>query len=361
MHSSEISLHYLQEELYALINQSLFHFMEKGSLDGIWFWDLNQNENMWISPHFWQILGYRQDEMGHFSSSWKKVLFKEDFAIALEKLNKHVQYPEYPFNRILRYHHKNGSSIWLRCRAMAIYDQNGEATRIIALHNDVTAQMHDKDEFKYYQDEIAKLRQEMQMHSFHDPITNTYAHKGVEQNCKYLIEISKRDGALLSIAMFEIDALEKLSQQHNQERIDKIFKALANVLYNSTRRVDIIGRFDNEKLVVLMTNTSKEDAIMVSKRICKYVHRHPSGGVELTLSCGAATTSLTHQDDTQRSYEQLILLVDEALYHAQKEGNRVQHYEDINIVIPQIEPHNMSKIEKESTKPQDYYEREFYR
>jgi len=354
MQSPQTSPHYLEKELYAFIHQPLFHFLEKGSLDGILFWDLTQQQNMWISPGFWHILGYHHDAMEHLVSNWKAVLFKEDFSTALEKLNKHIQYPEYPFNRLLRYRHKNGSTLWLRCRAMVLHNHDQKPTRMIFLHNDASAQMQDKDEIQYYQNEIAKLRQEMQSQSFLDPLTSIYAHKGVEENCKYLIETSKRDGSLLSVAMFEIDALDQLRAQHEEERTDKIFKALAHALYDSTRRVDIIGRFDGEKFVVLMPNTSKEDATVVSWRICKYIQRHPCGGVDITLSCGVATRSSLLQEDTQTIYEQLILSTDEALHHAKKESNRVQHYDNIHIVIPQIEPQDMSDMD-EQPQYEDYY------
>ncbi len=347
-------LHYLQEELYTLIHQPLFGFIDKGSLDGILFWDLTQQHNMWISSGFWHILGYHHDTMEHLASNWKAVLFKEDLSLALEKLNKHIQYPEYPFNRVLRYRHKNGSTLWLRCRAMVLHNQSQQPTRMIFLHNDVTALMQDKDEIQYYQNEIAKLHQEMQSQSFLDPLTSIYAHKGVEENCKYLIEASKRDGSLLSVAMFEIDAFEQLHQQHDQERIDKILKALAHTLYDSTRRVDIIGRFDSEKFVVLMPNTSKEDAMVVSWRICNSIRRHPCGGVDITLSCGVATRSSLLQEDTQKIYEQLILSTDEALHHAKKESNRVQHYDNIHVTIPQIELQDMGDME-EQPRYEDYY------
>ena len=118
---------------------------------------------------------------------------------------------------------------------MVLHNHDQKPTRMIFLHNDASAQMQDKDEIQYYQNEIAKLRQEMQSQSFLDPLTSIYAHKGVEENCKYLIETSKRDGSLLSVAMFEIDALDQLRAQHEEERIDKIFKALAHALYHAKK------------------------------------------------------------------------------------------------------------------------------
>jgi len=39
--------HYLEEELYQLVqrDRSIFEFLQSGSLDGIWYWDLENPEN----------------------------------------------------------------------------------------------------------------------------------------------------------------------------------------------------------------------------------------------------------------------------------------------------------------------------
>ncbi|MGO1369099.1 hypothetical protein [Senegalia sp. (in: firmicutes)] len=55
---------YLKTELYNLVNNdtSIFEFIQSGSLDGIWYWDLENPENEWMSSKFWEILGYNPDK-----------------------------------------------------------------------------------------------------------------------------------------------------------------------------------------------------------------------------------------------------------------------------------------------------------
>ena len=40
---------YLKKELYDLVktNPSIFDFIQSGSLDGMWYWDLENAENEW--------------------------------------------------------------------------------------------------------------------------------------------------------------------------------------------------------------------------------------------------------------------------------------------------------------------------
>ena len=52
--------HYLEEEFYQKIQKDklIFDFLETNSLDGIWYWDMEKPENEWLSPRFWEVLGY---------------------------------------------------------------------------------------------------------------------------------------------------------------------------------------------------------------------------------------------------------------------------------------------------------------
>ncbi len=67
---------YLKSELYELVktDKSIFEFIQSGSLDGMWYWDLEHMENEWMSPKFWEILGYDPSEKKHLSSEWQDII-----------------------------------------------------------------------------------------------------------------------------------------------------------------------------------------------------------------------------------------------------------------------------------------------
>lgn len=131
---------YLKTELYHLMKHdlSIFEFIQSGSLDGIWYWDLENLENEWMSPKFWETLGYNPDEKKHLASEWQDIIFQEDLGLAVENFNKHCADPESPYDQIVRYKHKNGSTVWIRCRGLAIRDENGKAIRMLGAHSDIS-------------------------------------------------------------------------------------------------------------------------------------------------------------------------------------------------------------------------------
>ncbi|MFQ5528400.1 MAG: hypothetical protein ACE5GX_19365 [Thermoanaerobaculia bacterium] len=53
--------HYLKTELYEKVQKSaeLFEWLQDGSLDGIWYWDLENPEHEWLSPRFKRLFGYK--------------------------------------------------------------------------------------------------------------------------------------------------------------------------------------------------------------------------------------------------------------------------------------------------------------
>ena len=132
--------HYLKKELYALIKRdpSIFEFLEQYSLDGLWYWDLETPENEWLSPRFWELLGYDPAEKRHLASEWQHLIYPEDLQTALRNLEAHCKDPQHPYDQLVRYRHKDGSTVWVRCRGVAIRDRSGSPVRLLGAHNDVT-------------------------------------------------------------------------------------------------------------------------------------------------------------------------------------------------------------------------------
>lgn len=135
-----VNKNYLEKELYKKIrsDSSLFDFIQSGSLDGIWYWDLERPENEWMSPKFWETLGYNPREKKHLSSEWQDLIFQEDLEKVEENLEKHYEDASYPFDQIVRYRHKSGSTVWIRCRGLAIRDKAGKPIRLLGSHIDIT-------------------------------------------------------------------------------------------------------------------------------------------------------------------------------------------------------------------------------
>jgi hypothetical protein len=145
---------YLKTELYELIknDESIFDFIQESSLDGMWYWDLENPENEWMNARFWTILGYNPDEMPHKSSAWQDIIDQDDLKVALDNFKKHCENPNHAYDQIVRYKHKNGSTVWIRCRGMAIRDENNNPIRMLGAHHNIT-------ELKRVEQELIKAKE----------------------------------------------------------------------------------------------------------------------------------------------------------------------------------------------------------
>ena len=90
---SNTKFNYLKTELFELLktDESIFDFIQESSLDGLWYWDLENPENEWMNAKFWTVLGYNPDEMPHKSTAWQAVINKEDLEVVMENFTKHCQ------------------------------------------------------------------------------------------------------------------------------------------------------------------------------------------------------------------------------------------------------------------------------
>lgn len=133
-------MHYLKQELYDLVKRedTIFEFLQLGSLDGLWYWDLENPENEWMSPEFWRLFGIDPATREHRAEEWQDLIHPDDLALALDNFNKHLADPDHPYDQIVRYRHAEGHMVTVRCRGLAIRDETGKPVRMLGAHNDLT-------------------------------------------------------------------------------------------------------------------------------------------------------------------------------------------------------------------------------
>lgn len=138
---SEPALHYLHAELMHEIqhNTTFFDFIQQSSLDGLWYWDLENPDNEWMSPEFWTTLGYDPATQPHSPEAWQNLIHPEDKQAALQQFEAHCKDPQHPYDQHVRYRHANGSTVWIRCRGLALRDQTGKPIRMLGAHTNITA------------------------------------------------------------------------------------------------------------------------------------------------------------------------------------------------------------------------------
>jgi PAS domain S-box-containing protein len=254
--------HYLKTELFEKLRNEpkLFEWIESGSVDGIWYWDLVDGEQEWLSPRFKSTFGFKDNEMEHNIHWWQKNIFPDDLAVALENYTKHAEDPNHPYDQIVRYKHRDGSTVWVRCRGLIIRDDAGNPIRMLGVHTDVTELKRAEIELENKTKALEKSNEELKRFAFvasHDlksPINATnhvldwieqdFAEDLPEKAKQYLSLIRKRNDrmrALLDdlLSYSRVDGFDQEREEVNvSETVQDVFDTL-NTGKNFTLSLDI--------------------------------------------------------------------------------------------------------------------------
>ena len=100
---------------------------------------------------------------------------------------------------------------------------------------------------------------------------------------------------------------------------DVVLREVAKMLIENVREIDFVARYGGEEFALILTETSKDAAIMVAKRIVERVANAKikafDENVQITVSIGLAS----FPENTAKS-DMLIEIADKALYQAKSSG-----------------------------------------
>ncbi|NVK14656.1 MAG: PAS domain-containing protein [Rhodobacteraceae bacterium] len=226
-------MHYLKRELYDLVKRddAIFDFLQVSSLDGLWYWDLENPEHEWMSPELWKLFGVEPGTKGHFASEWQDLIHPDDLALALDNFQKHLEDPTHPYDQIVRYRHADGHMVTVRCRGLAIRNEEGKPVRMLGAHNDLT-------ELKTREAELAAAITGLAAEV-------TRANSAVEARTAFLATMSHEIRTPLNVilGLFQLIMSDQTASDKTRERADVGFRAaemlmtqLVNVL--ETARID---------------------------------------------------------------------------------------------------------------------------
>ncbi|MFB8791682.1 MAG: CBS domain-containing protein [Potamolinea sp.] len=113
----------LEEELKAA--KERLDLVTRASQDGFWDWDLVTKE-IYYSPRWKEMIGYLDYELPNELISWEKVIFEEDRLAALKLIEDYNCGKISRFMCTQRFHHKDGSTVYILSRATHLKDDNGK-------------------------------------------------------------------------------------------------------------------------------------------------------------------------------------------------------------------------------------------
>ncbi|QOP46159.1 sensor domain-containing diguanylate cyclase [Sulfurimonas paralvinellae] len=156
--------------------------------------------------------------------------------------------------------------------------------------------------------------------SRHDSLTNLYNRRTLETLLQKELHRSQRYKTPLSICMLDIDFFKKINDTYGHATGDDVLKKLADVLRESLRDTDYVGRYGGEEFVIALPDTSLNDAVEFAQRLRKKVaaiscHPEEKESFNITISLGVA--ELNSENNT---VDKILEAADSAMYRAKESG-----------------------------------------
>ena len=165
--------------------------------------------------------------------------------------------------------------------------------------------------------------EEIKKESTHDNLTDLF-NKGYFQDAlNQHISLAKRHNTDLSVVFLDIDDFKEVNDTLGHDSGDIVLKAVAKTISEALRASDIIARFGGDEFVILMPNTDKFNALLISERISKTIKdkviKLESKNCQITLRGGVAGYPID-----ANNAKDLLNRADNALYRAKGAGkNRI--------------------------------------
>jgi diguanylate cyclase len=128
----------------------------------------------------------------------------------------------------------------------------------------------------------------------------------------------RRYGSALVLMVWDVDRFKLINDTYGHQAGDKVLTVIAKLLHKQVRETDFVARYGGEEFVLLLPETSLENAAIVGEHLRKSVEEcefHFRGSrVPITISCGMSQFG---EGDTATK---VFARADAALYKAKESG-----------------------------------------
>jgi diguanylate cyclase (GGDEF)-like protein len=160
--------------------------------------------------------------------------------------------------------------------------------------------------------------------SLRDGLTGLFNHTYFYQQIDLEVRRYVRYGALVSLALLDIDDFKEVNDAFGHREGDRILAAMGKALLRVARDSDICCRYGGDEFVVILPLTDVREAGLIAERLKSEMAKRLPDGRTVTVSIGVASCG-----EKTTTYRELVEKADAALYQVKKSGkDRVLVVED---------------------------------
>ncbi|MHB8867567.1 MAG: sensor domain-containing diguanylate cyclase [Thermoleophilia bacterium] len=213
---------------------------------------------------------------------------------------------------------KEGSPMWISMSAHPILEAGGAFRGYRGVSVDVS--------------ELTRAKHALEEMALHDQLTGLANRRKLYD--RFLIEVArlKRLSSPLSLLVVDVDWFKSVNDRFGHLAGDECLKLLADLFVATLRESDLVARFGGEEFIVLLPETSQEEAVLVAEKLRETVASTDLNlkGVAEPLRLSVCAGIATMRPENILSIDDMIEAADKAAYSAKTAGrNRIAVCESV--------------------------------
>ncbi len=166
---------------------------------------------------------------------------------------------------------------------------------------------------------VKERTMELEQMASTDVLTNLINRRELMRLFEHELSVTKRYRSDLSIAILDIDYFKKVNDTYGHQEGDNVLIEVAKTLKDSIRETDTVGRYGGEEFLIIMPQTSRENAYNIIERCRLSIESLVIGEAKIKITISAGISAL--KDD---NIDLTIATADDNLYKAKLSGrNRI--------------------------------------
>ncbi|MCO6413191.1 MAG: GGDEF domain-containing protein [Thiogranum sp.] len=165
---------------------------------------------------------------------------------------------------------------------------------------------------------IERSRRELELHSNIDTLTGLLNRRALQEVANRMFQRLQRTQQGFVMLFADLDKFKAVNDRFGHSAGDLVLKSFADIVRVSIRSNDVAARFGGDEFVILLEDSTLEDAGKIAMRIQQQVTRWAAdNAIDFSVTFGLGEAP-THGDSFARLLEQ----VDKALYHSKTAHQR---------------------------------------
>lgn len=197
-------------------------------------------------------------------------------------------------------------------------------------HVEWIAQKHGDNVYGSGRDITIKYERQKQIEflSFYDYLTGLYNRRYMEDALKRLN--SPRNLPLTLIAL-DINGLNLVNNAFGHKAGDRLIKQISDIIVNTSRPGDVAGRVGGDEFIMLLPNTSAQEAQKIKESMLKQAKEMDSDSYVVSFAVGYAVKTKQSQD-----INQIENRADQMMYDHKTKYGKIMRTETVETVLSNI-------------------------